>query len=64
MSNSIHMTIKQVVRESGYDYGSLEFKQYVFDHNIDLIAQKGILKSEARSKRKSDKFLKENGLKH
>ena len=63
MSNSIHMTVKQVVRESGYGYGSLEFTQYVFEHNIDLLAQKGSLKSEVRSKRQSDKFLKKNGLK-
>ncbi len=63
MSNSVHMTVKQVVRESGYDYGSTEFKQYVFEHNINLLAQKISLKSESRSKRQSDKFLKSNGLK-
>jgi hypothetical protein len=63
MSNSIHMTVKQAVRESGYGYGSAEFKQYVFDHNIELLAQKGTLKSEARLKRKSDNFLQQNGFK-
>jgi len=62
VSDSIHMTIKQIVRESGYDYGSAEFKQYVFEHNIELLAQKGRLKSEAILQRNSDKFLKQNGL--
>ncbi len=50
------MTIKQIVKESGYDYGSLEFKQYVFDHNIELIAEKGRLKREMREKRQAEKL--------
>ncbi|NKF51655.1 hypothetical protein G3R49_13905 [Shewanella sp. WXL01] len=57
------MTIKQVVKESGYDYGSAEFSQYVFDHNIDLIAQKNALKNEARLNKQQSKFLKANGFK-
>lgn len=60
MSDSIHMTIKQIVKESGYDYGSLDFKQYVFDHNIELIAEKGRLKREMREKRQTEK-LKNSG---
>ena len=60
MSNSIHMTVKQVVRESGYDYGSPEFRQYIFEHNIELLAQKGLLKKESREKRKINSFIKKN----
>ena len=56
MSNSIHMTIKQVVRDSKFSYGSLEFKQYVFEHNIELMAEKGKLKREAREQRQESKF--------
>ena len=60
MSDSIHMTVKQAVRESGYSYGSPEFKQYMFDHNIELLAQKGQLKRDSREKREADKFIKNN----
>ncbi|MFY0685437.1 MAG: hypothetical protein JXR20_12875 [Balneola sp.] len=60
MSDSIHMTVKQVVRESGYDYGSPEFKQYVFEHNIELLAKKGLLKKESIEKRRLNSFIKEN----
>ncbi|MET1257454.1 hypothetical protein [Aliikangiella maris] len=56
MSNSIHMTVKQVVRESKFNYGSPEFKQYVFEHNIELLAEKGKLKHEAREKRQKEKL--------
>tara|TARA_R110000868_G_scaffold273797_1_gene533014 strand:- start:2433 stop:2609 length:177 start_codon:yes stop_codon:yes gene_type:complete len=54
------MTVKQVVRESGYDYGSPEFRQYIFEHNIELLAQKGLLKKESREKRKINSFIKKN----
>ena len=56
MSNSIHMTVKQVVRDSKFGYGSPEFKQYVFEHNIELLAEKGKLKREAREKRQESKL--------
>ncbi|ROR97995.1 hypothetical protein EDC56_3664 [Sinobacterium caligoides] len=61
MSNSIHMTIKQTVRESGYNYGSPEFKKYVFEHNIELLAEKSSLKNKIRQKRQTEKFNKNNG---
>ncbi|MCP3850328.1 MAG: hypothetical protein GY694_08850 [Gammaproteobacteria bacterium] len=60
MSNSIHMTVKQAVRESGYSYGSPEFRQYMFEHNIELLAQKGKLKIKSREKRKADELFKSN----
>lgn len=62
MSDSIHMTVKQVVRESGYNYGSAAFKQYVFEHNIELLAKKGGLKQQARNNKQHLKFIAKNGL--
>ena len=62
MSDSIHMTVKQVVRESGYDYGSAEFKQYVFEHNIELLVQKNSLKKDAKQQRQLESFKSRNGL--
>jgi hypothetical protein len=56
MSNSIHMTIKQVVRDSKFNYGSPDFKRYVFENNIELIAEKIALKREARHKKQESKF--------
>ncbi len=60
MSNSIHMTVKQTVRESGYSYGSPEFKQYVFEHNIELLAEKRALKNKVRQKRQAEKLNLDN----
>jgi hypothetical protein len=54
------MTVKQAVRDSGYNYGSREFKQYVFEHNIELLAKKGALKTAARKKRKTARFISNN----
>jgi len=56
MSDSVHMTVKQVVKESGYDYGSPEFKRYVFEHNIEILAKKISLKKEARQRKQVEKF--------
>ncbi|MCA0895134.1 hypothetical protein [Microbulbifer agarilyticus] len=60
MSDSVHMTVKQVVKESGYDYGSLEFKKYVFEHNIELLAKKISFKKEARQRKQIEKFTLKN----
>lgn len=56
MSNSIHMTVEQVVRDSKFGYGTPEFKQYVFEHGIELLAEKSTLKREARDKKQESKL--------
>lgn len=60
MSDSVHMTVKQVVKESGYDYGSAEFKAYVLEHNIELLAKKISLKKEARRRKQEENFTLKN----
>jgi len=60
MSDSIHMTVKQVVRESGYSYGSQEFRRYVFEQNIELLAEKKALKKEQKNKRQLEKLALKN----
>jgi hypothetical protein len=54
------MTVKQVVRESEYDYGSPEFEKYVFEHNIELLAQKSSLKKEVKQQRQRENFKSRN----
>lgn len=56
------MTVKQAVKESGYDYGSPEFKRYVFEHNIEMLAEKSVLKKASRRKRQAKKFEAENDI--
>ncbi len=54
------MTVKQTVRESGYNYGSPEFKRYVFEHNIELLAEKKALKNKVCQKRQAEKLNFDN----
>jgi len=60
MSDSIHMTVKQAVRESGYSYGSQAFRRYVFEQNIELLAEKKALKKEQKNKRQLEKLALKN----
>ncbi|MBT1451922.1 hypothetical protein KJ365_13600 [Glaciecola sp. XM2] len=50
------MTVKQVVKESGFGYGSAEFQNYMFEHNIELLVEKRLLKKEVKERRQSSKL--------
>jgi len=60
LSKSIHMTIKQVVRNNRENYGSKEYKDNIFKEDIEMTARKSWLKQDKRDEKALKKLKARN----
>ncbi len=51
MSKSNRVTIADIEEESGFEYGTPDFRAYVEREGIDVVNEKKRLKSETRERR-------------